>query len=133
MCLTTITRRTATLSKTEDTVAKLSLVYPIPAGTNIDVLQDWQWQIPPRAGQVRLLAWTTAPGLTHELTSLDRVIYQKSAVSAGAAANVLPSEQYVDPVIERVPANQKMQLNVNNSTGGTLNYAFTIDYVPGGK
>lgn len=109
-------------------MAKLNINTSIPAGATVDVLQDWQWQIPPRKGEVRLLAWTTATGLVHELTSLNTTIFQRSPVSAGAAANVLPATQYVDPVIEKVPANQKLQLNVTNTTGGALSYLATIDY-----
>jgi len=109
-------------------VAKLNLNISIPGGATLDVLQDWQWQIPPKKGTVRLLAWTTATGLVHELTSLNTTIFQRSPVSSGATAAVLPSEQYVDPVIERVPAMQKLSLNVTNTTGGALAYLATIDY-----
>ena len=114
-------------------MAKLNINTSIPAGATIDVLQDWQWQIPPKAGKVKLNAWTTATGLTHELTSLDKTILQRCPVSSGAAAAVLPTDFTVDPVIERVPPNQKMQLNVQNTTGGALAYLATIDYVPGSK
>lgn len=109
-------------------MAKKNINVSIPAGAEVDVLQDWQWQIPPRKGEVRLLAWSTATGLNHELTSLNTTILQKCPVSAGAAANVLPSVQFVDPVIEKVPALQKLSLMVSNTTGGALPYLATIDY-----
>lgn len=114
-------------------MAKFPINTPIPAGTTVDVLQNWNFQIPPKPGRVRLLAWTTATGLRHLMTSLDRTIIQEGPVSAGAAAAQLPSELNVDPVIENVPGGQKLQLNVTNTTGGTLNYLATIDFAGGGK
>jgi len=104
----------------------------IPAGATVDVLTDWNFQTPAKPGMIKLNAWAPATGLFHTLTSLDQTILQEGPVSAGAAANVLPTDLTASPLVERVPGGQKLSLRVRNPTGGAVVYLAVIDYVAGG-
>lgn len=112
-------------------MAKRNLIVSIPAGVEVEVLTDWQWEIPPRAGRVKLNAWCASVGLQMTLSSLDKTIFQRSPVSGGATANKVPSDFDQDPIIEACPGNQKLSLSVFNSTGGALTFLATIEYIPG--
>lgn len=113
-------------------MAKKNIIVSVPAGVEVEMLTDWNYEIPPKAGRVKLNAWCAAVGLLMSLTSLDTTIFQRSAVSGGAPANKVPSDNDIDPIIEAVPGNQKLSLAVFNPTAGPLTFLATIEYVQGG-
>lgn len=113
-------------------MAKFNINVSVPAGVTVHVLTDWNYQIPPKPGRIKLNMWAPATGLNATLTSLDKTIFQQSAVSGAAPANKIPSDLDIDPIIEAVPGGQKLDLAVNNPTGGAVVFLATIDFVGGG-
>jgi len=112
-------------------MAKKNIIVSVPAGTEVEMLTDWNWETPPMPGRVKLNMWCASVGLLATLSSLDTTIFQRSAVSGAAPANKVPSDNDIDPIIEAVPGNRKLSLSVFNPTGGALTFLATIEFVAG--
>lgn len=109
-----------------------TIVESVPAGSSVSVLEDWNFETPVQPGMIKLNMNATAVGLQATLTSLDQTIFQESPVAAGGTAGVVPSDNTINPIIEKVPAGRKLALRIRNTTGGAITFNGQIDFVPGG-
>lgn len=94
----------------------------VAANTQYLPLTGWQYEYLPFASAVKLLIQSTVADTTLQITSGSETIMEFSPVAqapAGGSANV-PSELYISPHVWRAPAGDRLKLNVQVKTTGTV-------------
>jgi hypothetical protein len=103
----------------------------IAAAGIFDPFTDYQYRYLPWKGQVRLMAWTTAIGVTLQVRSGSEEIQPACPIDIGSAATGnLPSAFDVDPLDFVAAAGDLMSATFVNTTGGALVVSGVIDINP---
>src|SRR5262245_28268529 len=98
-----------------------NVVESIAAGATSNLLRNWQYRFPPKAGLLEILINTTAVGCVMNLTTgAESIVQAEAAVSAGGAAGTLPARLNTEPIVDKVDPGEECVLNVRNTTGGAL-------------
>ncbi len=102
----------------------------VAAGT-YDPFAAWQYRYAPYPCRVRLLAWTTAVGVTLQVRSGTEQIQDTTPVDIGAAAaGNIPTVFDVDPLDFAAPAGDVLSCLFTNTTAGTLSVMGILDINP---
>jgi len=107
-----------------------TFVQSIAAAGVFDPFTDWQYRYAPYKCSVRIMAWTSAVGVTQNVKSGSEEIQVASPIDIGGAAGNLPSAFDVDPLDFTAPAGDLMSCVFTNTTGGALTVDGVIDLNP---
>lgn len=94
----------------------------VGASTQYLPLTGWQYEYLPFASAVKLLIQSTVADTTMQITSGSEAIMETAPIAqapAGGSPNV-PSELYISPHVWRAPAGDRLKLNINTVTAGTV-------------
>lgn len=109
---------------------KLSWSSSIAANATFLPLNGWQYEYVPRGGQINVLHNTTGVGIVCTITTGSDTLQERSPVSAGGVAGVIPSALDVPPLVEEVAAGDRLKILYENTTGAALTAIGEIDYNP---
>lgn len=109
---------------------RLTFNTSIGAGATTDLMASSQYRYLPWRARVRILAQTTATGLTKQVTAGSEMIQPASPVDGSGAAAKLPTVFTVDPLDFIAAAGDLLQVNVANTTAGALSVTAVIDINP---
>jgi len=109
---------------------KLSWTQSIAAGATFLPLNGWQYEYVPRGGQINVLHNATAVGIVNTITTGSDTLQERSPVSAGGTAGVIPSALDVPPLVEEVAAGDRLKILYSNTSGGAVTVVGEIDYNP---
>ena len=102
----------------------------IAAGAIYRPLDGWQYEYAPIGGAIKILHNATAVGIVATITSGSDTLQERSPVSAGGTAGVVPSDQTVPPVVDMIAAGDRLKIQYENTTGGAVTVTGVIDYTP---
>lgn len=102
----------------------------IAAGASFRPLDGWQYEYVPRGGVIKIVHRATAVGLRVTITSGSDTLQERSPVSAGGTAGVVPSELNVPPIVDEVAAGDRLKIAYENPTAGAVTIDGMIDYTP---
>lgn len=109
----------------------LKISQSIPATTNnVNVMAGTSYEFLPFPARIKLIAKTTATGVTDQVLSGTESIQDVSPVAVVATAGKTPSEFDVHPVIFDAPAGDRIKILVSNSTAGALFYDAFVHIEP---
>lgn len=106
------------------------VVQSIAAGAQYDPFADYQYRYLPWRGSVRLMAWSSAVGVTLQVRSGSEEIQVVSPIDIGGAAGNLPSAFDVDPLDFVAPAGDLISALFTNTTAGALSVGLVLDINP---
>lgn len=109
----------------------LTVSQSIAASGQLNVLDNWNYEFPPKDALFEVLVNGSAVGLTMNLTTgAESIVPAGSPVSSGGTAGVLPARLNVEPIVDMVAAGEKLVLLINNTTGGaiTVNVVAILTY-----
>lgn len=110
---------------------RLTFSQSVGAAGTYDPFAAWQYRYAPYPCRVRIMAWTTAVGVTQQVRSGTEQIQDTSPVDiGGAAAGNLPTVFDVDPLDFAAPAGDILSALFTNTTGGALNVMGVVDLNP---
>lgn len=104
----------------------------VAGGATFQPLSGWQYEYIPFGGAIRILTDATAVGIVATVTSGSDTLQERSPVSAGGTAGVLPSQLDVPEIVDAVAAGDRQKILYENTTGGAITVNGFIDYRPGG-
>lgn len=113
-------------------MAQRTVTQTIQAGATFDPCDSWQYQYTEKDSILKVNHNATATGLRCQITATEVTILQDSAVPAGGAAGVIPSDFTVPPIIEKVKKNKRLSILYTNPTGGAITVNVAFDLTPGG-
>jgi len=106
-------------------MANLTWAQSVAAGATFTPLNGWQYEYAPFGGTIEIVHDATAVGV------VATIIQERSPVSAGGAAGVMPSALDRLPVVDEVAAGDRLKILYENTTGGAVNVEGTCIYTPG--
>lgn len=109
---------------------RLTANQSIAASATVDLMASSQYRYLPWRARVRVLAQTTATGLTKQVTAGSEMIQPASPVDGSGAAAKLPTVFTVDPLDFIAAAGDLLQVLITNTTGGALSVTAVIDINP---
>ncbi len=109
---------------------KLSWNQSIAANATFLPLNGWQYEYVPRGGNITVLHDAAAVGIVNTITTGSDTLQERSPVSAGGTAGVVPSALDTPPLVEEVAAGDRLKILYENTTGGAVNVQGEIDYNP---
>lgn len=109
---------------------KLSWTQSILAGALFRPLDGWQYEYVPMGGAISVLHDATAVGIVNTITSGSDTLQERSPVSAGGTAGVMPSTFDVPVLIDEVAAGDRIKIQYENTSGGAVTVNGEIDYTP---
>lgn len=102
----------------------------VAAGATYEPLNGWQYEYIPFGGAIRILTDATAVGVVVTITSGSDTLQERSPVSAGGTAGVLPSSLDVPEVTDMVGSGDRQKILYENTTGGAITINGFIEYQP---
>ena len=102
----------------------------IAGGASFDPFADYQYRYLPWPARVRILAWTTATGVTNQVRSGSEEIQVASPVPFAAAATKVPSVFEVDPLDFAAPPGDLVSALFTNTPGAPLTVTGIVDVNP---
>ncbi len=109
---------------------RLTFNQSIAASSSADLMVNSQYRYLPWRARVRVLAQTTATGLTKQVTAGSEMIQPASPIDGSGAAAKLPTVFTVDPLDFIAAAGDLIQVIVANTTGGALSVTAIVDINP---
>lgn len=109
---------------------KLAWTQSIAAGATFLPLSGWQYEYVPRGGMIAVLHDATAVGVTTTVTTGSDTLQERSPVSAGGTAGVVPSVFDTPALNEEVAAGDRLKILYENTSGGAVTVIGQIDYNP---
>ena len=109
---------------------KLTFTQSVAAGANYQPLAGWQYEYVPRGGIVKILLDATATGVVGTISSGSDTLQERSPVSAGGTAGVIPNELNRAPLIDEVAAGDRIKISLDNTTGGAITVNGSCEYIP---
>lgn len=106
---------------------QLTFSQSLAAGATFDPAEGWNNQYPTRGGILQLIHNATATGVVCSLTSGNTNLLQEAPVPAGGVAGVLPTSFGSTPVLEKVPARERISARYRNTTAGAITINGTLD------
>lgn len=107
---------------------RLNFTQSVGAGATYLPLTGWQYEYVPAGGIATFIFNTTATGVVVTVTSGSDTLMERSPVSAGGTANVVPSQFTQDPLVDEVAAGDRLKILFENTTGGALVVSGYCDY-----
>lgn len=108
----------------------LTWTQSIAAGATFQPLNGWQYEYIPFGGAIRILHDATAVGIVATVTSGSDTLQERSPVSSGGTAGVLPSSLDVPEVTDMVASGDRQKILYENTTGGAVTVNGFIEYQP---
>lgn len=115
----------------EHTVPRLNFTSNVGAASTFLPLSGWQYEYVPAGGIVTFVFNAAATGVVITVTSGSDTLMERSPVSAGGTANVIPGQFQQDPLVDEVAAGDRIKLLFENTTGGAIQVAGYADYKMG--
>lgn len=112
-------------------MAVLSWSQSVAGGATFAPLTGWQYEYAPFGGRIQILHNATAVGVQVSITSGSDQLQQRSPLSAGGTAGVMPSAFAVPLVSDDVAAGDRIRVEYENTTAGAITVVGTIEYTPG--
>lgn len=112
-------------------MAQLTWVQAILAGATFRPLDGWQYQYIPFGGVIKINHDAAAVGVVVTITSGSDTLQERSPVSAGGVAGVIPSDLDIPPIVDEVAGGDFQKILYENTTAGTISVQGMIDYQPG--
>lgn len=109
---------------------KLSWNQLIAANATFEPLNGWQYEYAPATGGINILHDAAAVGVVCTITTGSDTLQERSPVSAGGTAGVVPSYLDTPPLEELVTGGDRLKILYSNTTGGAVNVQGQIDYSP---
>jgi len=109
-------------------MAKLSWSQAIAAGALFRPLDGWQYEYVPFGGIIQILHRATAIDVVATITSGSDTLQERSPVSAGGTAGVIPSSLDVPPLIDEVAGGDRVKIQYENTSAGVITVDGEIDY-----
>ena len=110
----------------------LTWTQSIAAGDTFEPLTGWQYEYSPWGGHIEIVHDATAVGIVATISSGSDTLQERSPLSAGGAAGVLPSALDQLPVSDDIAAGDRLKIFYENTTGGAVTANGTIVLQPGG-
>jgi hypothetical protein len=99
---------------------QFSWVQSILAGATFEPLTNWQYERMPGNAIIKICDSATAVGLISTVTSGSDTLRDECPVPLYGAAGVLPTDQFVEPLVDEVAAGDKVRIRYRNPTGGAV-------------
>lgn len=109
---------------------KLSWTQTISAGATFEPLNGWQYEYAPAMGGINILHQCDLVGLVCTITAGSDTLQERSPVSAGGTAGVVPSYLDTPPLEELVSGGDRLKILYANTAGGNIIVTGQIDYSP---
>lgn len=109
---------------------KLSWNQSIAGGATFEPLTGWQYEYAPAPGGITILHRATGVGVVTTVTTGSDTLQERSPVSAGGTAGVIPSILDTPPLEDLVAGGDRLKIFYDNTTGGALTVSGQIDYTP---
>lgn len=103
----------------------------VVAGATYRPLDGWAYQTVPAGGTIEVCSNCTATGVVMTLVAGSDQLVQRSPLTAGATAAVLPTAFNAPVARDNVAALDPITLEYTNTTGGAITVNGWIDYTPG--
>lgn len=100
----------------------------VAAGATYNPLERWQYERVPIGGQVTLLHRATAVGVVATFYSGSDTLLQRTQIPAGGTAGNTPTAFDVPTISDEVAANDKLDLEYENTTGGAITVDGIVHY-----
>lgn len=110
----------------------LTWTQSIGAGDTFEPLTGWQYEYSPWGGHIEIVHDATAVGVVATISSGSDTLQERSPLSAGGTAGVLPSALDQLPVSDDIAAGDRIKIFYENTTGGAVTANGTIVLQPGG-
>lgn len=95
-------------------------VHSMAAGEVYEPLTGWQYERMPYAAVIKIVDSATAVGIVSSVTSGSDTLRDEGPVPVYGAAGVMPTDQYVEPLVDQVEANDKIRIRYRNPTAGAV-------------
>lgn len=99
---------------------QLSFSTSIAAGAVANPVLGWAYEFLPWPARIKILARTTAVGVTNQIQSGSETIVEESPVQSGGTAGVTPSDLNTPSIEFLAPAGDRLKTLFRNTTGGAL-------------
>jgi len=109
---------------------QLTWVQSIAAGAVFRPLDGWQYLYIPFGGMIKINHDAAAVGVVVTITSGSDTLQERSPVSAGGTAGVIPSDLDIPPIMDEVAAGDLQKISYENTSGGAVSVQGMIDYTP---
>ncbi len=110
----------------------LTWTQSVAAGATFEPLTGWQYEYSPWGGHIEIVHDATDVGIVSTISSGSDTLQERSPLSAGGAAGVLPSALDQLPVSDDIAAGDRIKIFYENTTGGAVTCNGTIVLQPGG-
>ena len=110
----------------------LTWTQSVALGATFEPLNGWQYEYSPWGGHIEIVHDATAVGIVSTISSGSDTLQERSPLSAGGAAGVLPSALDQLPVSDDIAAGDRLKIFYENTTGGAITVNGTIVLQPGG-
>lgn len=107
---------------------RLNFAQNVAAGATFTPLTGWQYEYVPAGGIATFVFNAAATGVVVTVTSGSDTLMERSPVSAGGTANVVPSQFTQDPLVDEVAAGDRLKILFENTTGGAIQVAGYADF-----
>lgn len=99
---------------------QFSWISSVGAGATFEPLDGWQYERMPFPAIIKVVDSATAVGMVSTVTSGSDTLRDECPVPLYGAAGVLPTEQFVEPLVDQVEAGDKVRIRYRNTTGGAV-------------
>lgn len=107
---------------------KLSWSQAVVAGAIFRPLDGWQYEYVPFGGIISILHRATAIDVVATITTGSDTLQERSPVSAGGTAGVIPSGFDVPALVDEVAGGDRVKIQYENVSAGTINVEGEIEY-----
>lgn len=111
-------------------MARLTFNQSVAAGATYEPLNGWQYEYAPFGGVVKINFDAAAVGMVVTVTSGSDTLQERSPVSAGGTAGVIPADFDQEPLTDEVAAGDRIKVLFENTTGGAINVQGYAQYTP---
>lgn len=109
---------------------KLAWSENVLAGALFRPLDGWQYEYVPMGGAIAILHDADAVGMVVTITSGSDTLQERSPVSAGGTAGVIPSTFDTPVLVDEVAGGDRIKIQYENTTIGAVDVQGEIDYTP---
>ena len=88
----------------------------------------WQYEYVPVGGVVAILHRATAVGIVTTVTTGSETLQERSPVSAGGTAGVMPSGLDVPALVDEVAQGDRLKISYDNTTAGAVTVDGEIEF-----
>jgi len=99
---------------------KLSWSQSVAAGALFRPLDGWQYEYVPMGGIISILHRATLVGMVATITTGAETLQERSPVSAGGTAGVMPSALDVPALVDEVAGGDRIKIQYENTSGGAV-------------